>query len=61
MTMHKIGFIGTGIMGLPMAGHLLRSGHAVKVWNRSPKKLEPLVEAGALACNTPRDVAQTPA
>ena len=58
MTMHKIGFIGTGIMGLPMAGHLLRSGHAVKVWNRSPKKLEPLVEAGALACKTPRDVAQ---
>ena len=31
-------FIGLGVMGFPMAGHLLAQGHSVKVWNRSPKK-----------------------
>lgn len=34
----RLAFIGLGVMGYPMAGHLLRAGHAVTVWNRSPDK-----------------------
>lgn len=45
-----VGFIGAGIMGEPMALHLLRAGYHVKVWNRSRNKLAALIEAGAEAC-----------
>ena len=34
----RIGFIGLGVMGLPMAGHLARAGHAVTVYNRTAAK-----------------------
>ncbi len=34
----KVAFIGLGVMGFPMAGHLARHGHAVSVWNRNPEK-----------------------
>ncbi|CAI5536883.1 unnamed protein product [Closterium sp. Naga37s-1] len=44
-----IGFLGLGIMGSAMALRLVRSGYRVTVWNRSPKKTRPLVEAGAVA------------
>jgi 3-hydroxyisobutyrate dehydrogenase-like beta-hydroxyacid dehydrogenase len=50
MTNRKIGFIGTGIMGEPMALHLVKAGLHVKVWNRSPAKLRALIEAGAEPC-----------
>ncbi|MFI5267552.1 MAG: NAD(P)-dependent oxidoreductase [Chloroflexota bacterium] len=40
-------FLGTGIMGAPMAANLLRAGFDVTVWNRTPSKTEPLVSAGA--------------
>ncbi len=45
--MIKIGFIGTGLMGLPMAKNLLKSGFKLKVFNRSINKAEPLKEFGA--------------
>ncbi|WP_426413419.1 NAD(P)-dependent oxidoreductase [Bradyrhizobium ganzhouense] len=49
-----IGFLGTGIMGAPMAGHLAMAGHRVLAWNRTPQKVEALpgverVEAPAAA------------
>lgn len=53
-----IGFIGTGLMGGPMAKNLLAAGHRVRVWNRSPEKLQDLVQAGAEACTSPRDAAE---
>ena len=43
-----IAFLGTGIMGLPMCGHLLHAGYPVQVWNRTKTKTQVLVEAGAL-------------
>jgi len=42
------GFIGTGLMGQPMAVHLARSEWPLKVWNRTPEKLDPVIAAGAL-------------
>ena len=43
----RIAWIGTGLMGLPMAGRLVDAGWDVGVWNRTPEKAEPLVAAGA--------------
>lgn len=43
----KIGFIGLGIMGRPMALNLVRGGHDVTVWARRPESMAPLLEAGA--------------
>jgi 3-hydroxyisobutyrate dehydrogenase len=53
----KIGWIGTGLMGNPMAGHLMNAGYQLNVFNRSRKKAENLVEAGALWFDTPADLA----
>lgn len=46
-TLPVIGFIGTGVMGRSMAGHLLRAGHAVHVYNRTKEKAQALLDAGA--------------
>jgi 2-hydroxy-3-oxopropionate reductase len=43
----SIAFLGTGLMGLPMARRLLGAGHQVTVWNRAPSKAEPLASEGA--------------
>ncbi len=43
-----IGFIGTGVMGRSMAGHLLQAGYSLHVFNRSKEKAEALVERGAV-------------
>ena len=43
----SIAFIGTGVMGRSMAGHLLRAGHSVHVYNRTREKADALVDAGA--------------
>ncbi len=43
----KIAYLGIGIMGLGMAGNLLKSGYPVTVWNRTPERCEPLVAQGA--------------
>lgn len=45
--MARIGFLGTGLMGAPMARNLIAAGHAVTVWNRSPAKAEALARDGA--------------
>ena len=47
-----LGFIGIGLMGKPMALRLLNAGFSVNVWNRSPEKLMPVVNAGAKACTS---------
>ena len=49
----RIGFVGLGIMGQSMAGHLLAAGHALRVYNRSADKARALVEQGAVWCDTP--------
>lgn len=46
MSKATIGFIGLGIMGRPMAEHLLRGGHPLVVYNRTPAKMESLVDMG---------------
>ncbi|GGG37895.1 3-hydroxyisobutyrate dehydrogenase [Caldovatus sediminis] len=53
----RIGFIGTGIMGGPMAGHLLRAGHPLTVFNRSRARAQPLLDAGAAWADSPAAVA----
>jgi 3-hydroxyisobutyrate dehydrogenase len=52
-----IGWIGTGVMGGPMAGHLLDRGHNVSVFNRTRRRAESLLEAGAQWRDTPALVA----
>jgi 2-hydroxy-3-oxopropionate reductase len=54
----KLAFIGLGIMGRPMALHLLRGGHAMRVYARRPEALAPLVDAGAVACRSPAEAAR---
>jgi 3-hydroxyisobutyrate dehydrogenase len=53
----RIGFIGLGIMGRPMAKHLMSAGHTLTVWNRSRPGIDELVEAGADEGASPADVA----
>jgi 3-hydroxyisobutyrate dehydrogenase len=53
----SIGFIGTGIMGASMAGHLLASGHLLHIFNRTRSKAERLVARGATWHDTPAAVA----
>ena len=48
----RVGFIGLGLMGQPMAGNLVRSGAPVVVWNRTPAKTEPLRAVGAEVAGT---------
>jgi len=56
--MSNIGFIGTGIMGRPMAGHLLAGGHKLYLnRHRTPPPGE-LIEGGAVECGSPEEVAQ---
>lgn len=52
----QIGFIGLGVMGLPMALNLARAGTPLWVWNRSPEKCELLRAAGAQVAATPAQV-----
>jgi 3-hydroxyisobutyrate dehydrogenase len=54
----RLGFIGLGLMGKPMALRLLAAGYAVTVWNRSGDKTSPLVEKGAQAATSPAAVAR---
>src|SRR5918999_431409 len=53
----KLGFIGLGAMGAPMARNLLKAGHELAAWNRSPERVAPLVEAGARRADSPADAA----
>jgi 3-hydroxyisobutyrate dehydrogenase len=54
----RIGWIGTGVMGTSMCGHLLRSGFSVTVFNRTRSKAEPLLAAGATWADSPKAVAE---
>jgi 3-hydroxyisobutyrate dehydrogenase-like beta-hydroxyacid dehydrogenase len=54
----KIGFIGLGIMGRPMALNLLKGGHQVTVWARRAESMQPLLDAGATGAASPADVAR---
>ena len=56
--MAKLGFIGLGIMGKPMAGHLLAAGHTVHVYDVVPESVKELAAKGAVACNSGQEVAQ---
>ena len=58
MACEKIGFIGTGIMGAPMAHNLLKAGHKVAVHNRTKVKADHLIAGGAAWGNSPADVAK---
>ncbi len=51
-----VGFIGLGVMGRPMAGHLLDAGYSLTVWGRRPASTEPLAEMGAAVAATPAEV-----
>lgn len=56
--MAKLAFLGLGMMGSGMASCLLRAGHEVTVWNRSPQKAESLVATGAKLALTPKEAAR---
>jgi len=54
----RVGFVGLGIMGAPMARNALRAGFPVTVTNRTLERAKPLGEAGATIARTPREVAE---
>lgn len=54
----KVGFIGLGVMGQSMAGHILEAGHELFVFNRTKSKANNLVEQGATWLDTPKEVAE---
>ncbi|WP_235920006.1 NAD(P)-binding domain-containing protein [Heyndrickxia coagulans] len=54
----KIGWIGLGHMGSPMACRLLDAHFDLFVYNRTIKKTEKLTEAGAAVCKTPKEIAE---
>jgi len=54
----KVGWIGTGVMGSSMCGHLLAAGYQATVYNRTSSKLNALVERGATVADSPRAVAE---
>jgi 3-hydroxyisobutyrate dehydrogenase len=54
----RIGWIGTGIMGNPMCGHLLEGGYRVSVFTRTRIKAQNLIDRGARGLNSPRFVAE---
>ncbi|HPD46923.1 MAG TPA: NAD(P)-dependent oxidoreductase [Anaerohalosphaeraceae bacterium] len=58
MTQQNIAFIGTGIMGAPMALNLLKAGHSLIVHSRTSSKAQPVIDAGAAWADTPADAAR---
>ena len=58
-TPHKVAFLGLGVMGYPMAGHLARAGHLVTVYNRSAAKAQAWLQdcPGHASAPTPREAA----
>ncbi len=57
--MAKVGFLGLGIMGYPMARHLLEAGHEVALWSHTASKAAELARKGnGVACATPRQVGE---
>ena len=54
----KVGFIGTGIMGIPMSNRLMAGGYQLVVYDVKPEAMKPLLDAGAEAGVSPADVAE---
>ncbi|WP_319525496.1 NAD(P)-dependent oxidoreductase [uncultured Desulfosarcina sp.] len=59
MQTQNIGWIGTGVMGLSMCGHLIDAGHRLTVFNRTREKAAPLLDKGAAWAETPEEVARS--
>jgi 3-hydroxyisobutyrate dehydrogenase len=57
MTIRRVGFVGLGIMGEPMARNLLNAGFQLTVWNRTSSRADGLAELGATVARSPADVA----
>jgi 3-hydroxyisobutyrate dehydrogenase len=57
MSAPTIGFIGLGVMGMPMTLNLVRKGHKVVVWGRTRGKLDPAIAAGATVADSPASLA----
>ena len=53
----RVGFVGLGVMGLPMARHLMAAGHALAVWARRPESAAALLAEGAAWCRAPAELA----
>ncbi len=53
----RLGWIGTGVMGASMAGHLMEAGFALTVYSRTREKARPLIDRGAAWAGSPREVA----
>ncbi|MEM3693182.1 MAG: NAD(P)-dependent oxidoreductase [Candidatus Bathyarchaeia archaeon] len=58
MKVKRVGFIGLGVMGMPMATNILKAGYPLTVWNRTREKMRGLVSMGALPGESPKDVAE---
>ena len=56
--MANVGFIGLGIMGKPMAGHLVAAGHTVHVYDLNPEPVRELASKGGVACGSSKEVAE---
>lgn len=54
----NIGWIGTGVMGASMAGHIQKSGHSLYIFNRTKEKAKELINRGGEWCETPTEVAE---
>lgn len=57
--MGRIGWVGLGVMGAPMAGHLLQGGYDLTVWNRTESKADPLLQQGARRAESLQELAKT--
>jgi len=55
----RVGFVGLGIMGRPMALNLIKAGFSLTVYNRTAAKCKPLIDAGAVSVSSPLEVAQS--
>ena len=53
-----VAWVGTGVMGVSMAGHLLTGGYPIRVHTRTPSKAAGLIERGAVWCDSPQEAAQ---
>lgn len=54
-----IGWVGTGVMGIPMCEHLLEAGYELSIYSRTASRAESLISKGARWCDSPADVANT--
>lgn len=57
----KVGFVGLGAMGCGIAANILRAGHEVVAWNRSPEPIQKLADKGATAADSPEQALQVEA